>query len=181
MKQLLVENKLEERILRQLFLQRLPQNVQLILASSSDAVDLEQLAVIADKILEVAIPHSVSAVRTGAVAAVAAPPTLAPLSHDSRLDDLQSQVSQLTMLVQSLLTREPQDDHKVYGTFRRSRERSNKRYRDSSRSRSRSYRPNNPPRAGSECWYHWKFGDKALQCVKPCGFNDSKDNQTQEN
>ena len=85
------------------------------------------------------------------------------------------------MLVQSLLTREPQDDHKVYGTFRRSRERSNKRYRDSSCSRSRSYRPNNPPRVGSECWYHWKFGDKALKCVKPCSFNDSKDNQTREN
>ena len=61
MKQLLGENKLEDRILRQLFLQRLPQNVHLILASSSDTVYLEQLAVIADKIIEVAPPPTVAA------------------------------------------------------------------------------------------------------------------------
>ncbi|XP_071854547.1 uncharacterized protein [Apostichopus japonicus] len=63
MQQLLGVRKLEESILKQLFLQRLPTNVQLVLASSSDDVKLEQLAELADKILEVAIP-TVNAVAT---------------------------------------------------------------------------------------------------------------------
>ena len=181
MKQLLGENKLEERILRQLFLQRLPQNVQLILASSSDAVDLEQLALIADKILEVAVPLSAS---TASVGAVTAPATMTPHSnYDSRLDELQAQVSQLTSLVKSLVTSESHSGHRVYGSRERSREKYKKRDRSSSRSRSKSrYQSKNPPRAGSECWYHWRFGDQALKCVKPCSFVESKDNSPpQEN
>ncbi|XP_063951644.1 uncharacterized protein LOC135153207 [Lytechinus pictus] len=63
MKQLLGDSTLEDSILKQLFLQRLPNNVRIILASSSDAVPIEQLAELADKILEVAVPsHHVSAV-----------------------------------------------------------------------------------------------------------------------
>ena len=49
--------------LRELFLQRLPGNVRMILASTADTVSLENLAELADKIVEVAIP-SVSAVDT---------------------------------------------------------------------------------------------------------------------
>ena len=180
MKQLLGENQLEERILRQLFLQRLPQNVQLILASSSDAVDVEQLALIADKILEVTVPPSVSAVN--AVAATTPPAATPHSSYDSRLEDLQAQISQLTSLVKSLVTDESQSGHRVYTNRERSHERYKKRDRSSQRSRSRSrYRTKNPPRAGSECWYHWRFGDKALKCVKPCSFVESKDNPPQEN
>ena len=180
MKQLLGENKLEERILRQLFLQRLPQNVQLILASSSDAVDLEQLALIADKIVEVAVPLAVSNVSAGSATA---PTTMPPhSSYDSRLDEMQAQISQLTSLVKSLVTNESQDNHRVYGGRERSRDRYKKRDRSSSRSRSRSrYQSKNPPRAGSDCWYHWRFGDKALKCVKPCSFESKDNSPPQEN
>ena len=69
------------------------------LASSSDALDLEQLALIADKILEVAVPHSVSTVNVGAAATQS---MSVPQSFDSRLVELQSQVSQLTKLVKNL-------------------------------------------------------------------------------
>ena len=86
MKQLLGENKLEDRILRQLFLQRLPQNVHLILASSSDTVDLEQVAVIADKIIEIA----------PTVATCSNTPS--PHAIDARISQLQAQVNQLTKL-----------------------------------------------------------------------------------
>ena len=148
MKQLLGENNLEDKILRQLFLQRLPQNVQLILASSSDALDLEQLALIADKILEVAVPHSVSTVNVGAAATQL---TSVPQSFDSRLGELQSQVSQLTMLVQNLVTSESISPHsRSYDNRGRSQER---RSRNASRSRSRS-KPNQE-RVSTECWYHW--------------------------
>ena len=54
MRQLLGDNRLEDGILRQLFLQRLPTNTQRILASTADNSSLDELAVLADRILEVA-------------------------------------------------------------------------------------------------------------------------------
>ena len=56
MRQLEGDNSLEEGILQKLFLQRLPINAQLILASSSDTIPIDQLAIHADKIIEVALP-----------------------------------------------------------------------------------------------------------------------------
>ena len=57
MQQFLGETQLEPSIMTQLFLQRLPTNAQLILASSKDTLDTESLAKLADKILEVAPTH----------------------------------------------------------------------------------------------------------------------------
>ena len=150
MEQLLGENKLEERILRQLFLQRLPQNVQLILASSSDTVDLEQLAIIADKILEVASPPTVA--NSTEVNAISSSRSL-----EKRIDELQSQVSELTALVHGLVTNEQSTRNRDYSRGR-SRERAKNRSTDKRRSPSKS---KSIPRAGSECWYHWRFGEKA--------------------
>lgn len=53
MTQLLGGTVLEDSIFKQLFLQCLPTNVQLILAPTSDSISINQLAVKADKILEV--------------------------------------------------------------------------------------------------------------------------------
>ena len=51
----------DNKFLRELFLQRLPNNVQMVLASAGD-MSLEALAQLADKIMEVATPM-VSAVH----------------------------------------------------------------------------------------------------------------------
>jgi len=53
--------------LRELFLQRLPANVRMVLASASDTVPLTELAQLADRIVEVAAP-SVSAVKVSPTA-----------------------------------------------------------------------------------------------------------------
>ncbi len=53
MRQLLGDHKLEESILKQLFLQRLPTNVQLILAPTNETVSIGQLAIVADRVIEV--------------------------------------------------------------------------------------------------------------------------------
>lgn len=50
MRQLLGDNRLEEGILRQLFLQRLPASAQIILIPTTDTVPLDDLAVLADRI-----------------------------------------------------------------------------------------------------------------------------------
>ena len=88
MRQLLSERKLEDGILKQLFLQRLPSNAQLILASSSDTVTLDQLAILADRILEVSVP---------AANAVSVPPP-----PTSELTGLREQIANLTLQVNAL-------------------------------------------------------------------------------
>lgn len=50
--------------LRELFLQRLPSNVRMVLASTGDTVELGDLTMMADKIMEVATPP-ISAVHVG--------------------------------------------------------------------------------------------------------------------
>ena len=49
-------NSTDASFLRELFLQRLPPNVRMVLASS-DTMDLEKVAQLADKVVEVAIPQ----------------------------------------------------------------------------------------------------------------------------
>ena len=81
---------LEKGIFKQLFLQLLPANAQLVLASSRDTAPLDQLATLADRILEVYVPPAVNA--------VAPPPPPSP----SDLSDLRDQLAQLTTQVNSM-------------------------------------------------------------------------------
>eukprot|EP00794_Sanderia_malayensis_P020953 gene20953-biopygen15459 len=89
MHQLLGDNRLDERILKQLFLQRLPSNAQLILASTADDVTLTQLASLADKILAVALPPQ-------PISAIQPPETLQQPSNSVDIKNLQLQINQLT-------------------------------------------------------------------------------------
>ena len=74
--------KLEDNILKQLFLQRFPKNAQLFLASTSEAVTIKQFTEINDKIVEVAAP-------TPSIAAATHQP-LGATSEHSVIQDLQS-------------------------------------------------------------------------------------------
>ena len=75
--------------LRELFLQRLPSNVRMVLASTSNTTNLEELAELADKIVEVAAPT---------VAATTAPlPQLL-----SEVEQLRAEVSKLQTSIRSL-------------------------------------------------------------------------------
>eukprot|EP00795_Rhopilema_esculentum_P007425 gene7425-biopygen8703 len=93
MRQLLGDNTLENNILRQLFLGRLPTNVRLILASTADSLPVEQVALLADKILEVATPLGISSL-TPTVSAPAPTPVTPPIA--SEVHALRSQVEELT-------------------------------------------------------------------------------------
>ena len=73
--------------LRELFLQRLPSNVRIVLASTNDAISLEELAQLADKIMDVASP-SVSVITT-------------PPLH-TEVDQLRAEVFRLKELVSYL-------------------------------------------------------------------------------
>ena len=76
--------------IRELFLQRLPGNVRMVLASTGDRVSLDELAQLADKIVEVAAPS---------ISAVVAPRLTA------EVDQLRTEVTRLKELVTSLSVR----------------------------------------------------------------------------
>ena len=128
------------RLFRELFLQRLPSNVRVVLAFVDANRTLEEIAQLADKIVDIA-PSTVSALTPSTAVGDA-------------IDSLRSEVDRLTRLV-STLARERSPPQT-------SRPRSSPSLR---RVQRRSRTP--PPSAGL-CWYHARFGDKARNCTPPC-------------
>jgi len=155
MRQLLGDKILEDGILRQLFLQRLPQNVQLILASTPNTMSLEELSLLADRILEVASPPPSVAALSNRL-----PPPTMP-EHNQQIADLQGQINQLSAQLQALSTQFDSRDPPHF----RGRSQSRSRFPRSSFSRSPS-----KPRLSPYCWYHERFGAAAIKCNPPCTF-----------
>ena len=90
MQQLLGEraSTTDSTFLRELFLQRLPSNVCMVLASTADTTSLENLAELADRVVEVATP-SVSSIRN-------------PPPQSSDVDQLRADVTRLQEELKSL-------------------------------------------------------------------------------
>ncbi len=78
---------LDSTFLKELFLQRLPANIRMVLATAPAATTLEELAELADKVAEVTTP---------AVAAIT------PTQRTSDLDQLRAEVAKLQTTIQSL-------------------------------------------------------------------------------
>ncbi len=134
--------------LQELFLQRLPSNVRMVLASTPDTTSLEKLAEMADKVMEVAAsPISGIQARTTPTSNMP-PPSTTATDLSKQVDDLRSEIARL---------------EKLFTKLSRSRSSS------SSRSRS-SHRPPTPEPSATDslCWYHHTFGDQAQRCRKPC-------------
>lgn len=129
--------------LRELFLQRLPNNVRMILASTSSTSTLDELAELADKIMDVVSP-TVSGVQAN-------PP---PPQLSTEVDQLRTEVTRLQGLVKSLTTHRSRTS-----TRRPPTPRSN-----SPRSPSPTPSSNATP---SICWYHLKYGQSARKCKPP--------------
>ena len=92
MQQLLSDDaSTDTALVRELFLQRLPLNVRMVLASTAPNTSLEELAQTADKIVEAATPGP-------SVASVSKPTH----STTAELDQLRSEVATLTNLVKTL-------------------------------------------------------------------------------
>ncbi len=136
----------DNSFLRELFLQRLPSHVRMVLASADATTELGKLAEMADKVMEVTAPS---------VAAIQEKPPKPPTTQHatlpaSEVKQLREEVARLTSLVESLATH----------SCRRS----------SSRFRRRSPSPAAPTNKspGTLCWYHRKFGKEAKKCHDPC-------------
>ena len=131
---------IDSSLLRELFLQRLPANVQMILASA-DSMTIDKLAEMADRIME------------------AATPTICSVSAPAEAGDLRKIIRQ--EVVAALKTQERSRSRFSPGGNRGNRNRSRRR----SGSRGRS-----TPDVNSEgvCWYHQRFGENARKCRPPC-------------
>ncbi|XP_049269298.1 uncharacterized protein LOC125757647 [Rhipicephalus sanguineus] len=145
MQQLLSGCKLDVNspLLRELFFQRLPQNVVLALATAPDDLPLDKLAEQADRVADYA--------AGGTVATASSVPL-------SQLEDRQSRLEQLIDdLAETVNALRPPSHPR-----RRDRD---YRPRLSPRSSSRS-----GPRRRVYCWYHSNFGASARQCRPPCSW-----------
>ena len=123
---------------------------------------VNQLAELADRILEVHVSSSSTPGISNITSRNAAPSPQTQSSASSHAEDVKSlaeQVHQLTLQVQSL-TKELHHECGLPG-------RSPRRHRyNRSHSRSCDGQKQNVSLAGAECWYHWRYGHQA-QAYQP--------------
>ncbi|KAH9596124.1 hypothetical protein MS3_00001921 [Schistosoma haematobium] len=156
MKQLAGPYKPDEVLLKQMWFQRLPHSVRQILSVSGKSVALDDLADMADKMMEVYHDnHCVNSLQ---------PPGPEDISC---LVAFQKQLTQLTSQLASLQS--------TIATFQARQPRSPSKRRSFSRQRSRSQK-----RTSEVCWYHQKYGTKARRCTWPCTFS-AADTENQGN
>ena len=156
---------IDPSFLQELFLQRLPQSVRMVLASTPEGTALSKLAEMVDKVMEVTAPSSsVAALKTHSPSDPPAPPTptpSVPLATAADIEDLRSEISRLEKLVRNLA--------RPHSSFRSSAR--------STRSPRRSPTPTPSLNTDSSdhtlCWYHRKFGDRARDCRSPCSWSSN--------
>lgn len=161
----------DKKLLRQLWLRRLPVQAQTVLTALGH-LPLAEVAELADKIVEIAQPStSVHATSTSpatisptscssyaststtplhAPTYGAAPPPISQQLLLDKINELSTQVASLSAKIQH------------QGGRQQSPER-----RSNSKNR---YRSSNPRTQSSLCWYHQKFGDRARKCTSPCNW-----------
>lgn len=142
-------------MLKELFLQRLPANVRMILASTPD-LELQAMASLADRIMEVA------PVTSTVYASAPAPISKESLDRTPRLEQLENSINALTAEVSRLRGISPP------------RHRSSSRSRHRSSSRSRYALRNNVELSSGLCWYHQRFGSKSTKCTQPCTWSGNE-------
>lgn len=139
-----------EKVIRRVWIQRLPISIQAILQVSSE--DDTKLAEMADKIATLVQPTVMqcSTESTGT--------TQPQYVSDDKYLDLQHQVAALTKRLDKM-------DPRTH------RGRSSVSQRSRSHIRGQSY---SPEKEDTYCWYHKTFGNRAKQCRSPCRYNASK-------
>lgn len=145
----LSNDSIEDKLLKQMWKQRLPSSMQQILAGAQDTIELSELAKMADSIHEVETQRSIGAIT-------AASPSNLPESNlaiIAAITELTKKVSEIGM-------------------------RGRRRNRSQSRSRAATPAPNNTTSANansteagpSHCWYHRMYANNARKCIQPCSF-----------
>lgn len=134
----------DDTLLKSMFLEQLPQQVSAILSASSET-DLNKLAMLADKIMDLQRPAHVNAVSNS-------------------LEDFQQE---LLKRVEALSAR---FDKFTGGNSQRSRSQQRGRSRSKSNNNSNKGNNNNSNDDSKMCYYHRRFGTEARKCNRPCAW-----------
>lgn len=153
-----------ENFIRSIWSNRLPSNIQTVLASQTTQ-SLDQLSDLADRIQEITLPSNVAATSFS---------TAVPSSPLSEIAELRKMVERLAVKLDEHTRRS--DNRSNDRSYDHSYDRSNDR---SDRSRSQNRRSSSRQRSRSRsnyekyplCWYHSRHGAKAHHCIKPCDFH----------
>lgn len=144
----LASGQVTDDFLKTLWLQRLPQHIQAVLAVSSEVLD--NLAQLADKVSELSGPTHSS--------------TIAAVTENVQYKVLQLQIAELAKKVEELASNR---------TEHRYRRRSQSRNRQGRRSHSNS----GSQTQQNLCYYHSRFGSQARKCQQPCVYFQSGNDQ----
>ncbi len=147
----------EEIFLRELFMQRLPNNVSMVLAPSTDSTPLNNLAELADRVMDVAGPTSAS-VSYPSMATAPAPPLGEQVQAPMAVSALKPSSADFERILDELA--------KLQATVSMLTKANNP---TCSCSRHCSPAPSSSP-SRRYCWYHQKFGDDARKFVSPCSY-----------
>eukprot|EP00106_Octopus_bimaculoides_P003443 XP_014770885.1 PREDICTED: uncharacterized protein LOC106869595 [Octopus bimaculoides] len=135
-------------LLRKLFFSRLLPNVQSILATTADSNSFDQIATMADKIIEFTVQLTSHHTCSDPVVASSTTTKSSPSSHDNILE----RVNALARHMDTLWQEHASSHH------------------PRSRSHSKSRSSSSTPTVSNLCWYHATFKDKVPQCIQPCLF-----------
>lgn len=143
MRQEIGELPVDDKFIRELWLQKLPSDVQFLLAPSQELA-LDQVALMADNAMQYRLTPVTAGVHT---------PGPSP-KEDGALASIMAKLEKLELKLHRL-----------------ERERSRSRDRPRSQSRNRSISSSRPK--GSECWYHYRHKEKARKCEPPCSWSSN--------
>lgn len=157
------DGKIDQALFKELFLQRLPQSIRLILTSSDTEMLLETQAKLADKMLEVSPATMINSVSH---------------SEDQRHSQqnketvsLHEEIRRLTETVAKLTTKV--DELTQQQRHSRRDQDYNGSHKERSVSRSRNSSTRRVAFKDGLCYYHYKFGEQATKCQSPCNFHSS--------
>ena len=159
--------QVHDSLLRELWVQRLPNYAQAIL-DASRSQDLDELAESADALYE-RLPQTFS------LPGSSAPQPKCSCSHEEELRSLRATVERLSIASQSPVDLQAVTVAAVRQVLAELRPGRRRRSRQPSRRRNTSRRRSKSP-FRTLCWYHRKFGDRAHHCIPPCSWKHSAEN-----
>ena len=163
--------QIDQALIRELFLQRIPPSIGMILASTGPDISLYTQATLADKMMEVSpslnnINTEQTRQQTAANSANISTVVARPGTQQADMQDLKMQMALLTQKVVMLMCN-PTGGYREPRTRQRERSQTP---RQSSQSGNRNQGTRYPFR--NDVWYyHFKFGDEATKCEGPCKMN----------
>lgn len=143
--------------MKTLWLSNLPQQTKAIL--STNDVGLAQLAVLADKIMEVSQGVCVQSVDRSSNSGAGAS------SSSSSSSTLEMKIDSLTRAIEKLTASSSSSGQHRSRSASRNNTNTHKRSGTPAKSQQREH---------DFCWYHYKFGDSAQKCKQPCKFVSPK-------